>query len=151
MPSELTIDSQQMTLLSDAEWDTALRSGKWGELSLYYPRTQPVVEAMLRFTRAHSDTFRLALCRDGAFAKTWTVISLLSTQDGWQRVHVERVRCNVCDSTLMIANPTVADLYLGVKDWAEAMRRATASGPVRCVHCHKSLPRFAIWAELKDE
>lgn len=146
------VNNQQILLLGDDEWDKALRSGRWRELSLCYPRTRPVIEAMLRFTRAHSDAFRLGLCRDGAFAKTWTVISLLITQDGWQRVHVERVRCGACDAKLVIANPTVADLYLGVKDWAEAMRRATVSGAVRCVRCNESLPRFAIWAELlKDE
>lgn len=152
MPNELTVDNQQMLLLCENEWAVALHDGVWGDLPLYHPRTKPVIEAMLRFTRAHDDMFRLALCRDGVHAKTWTVMNLLATGGGWQRVHVERVRCDACGAKLMVANPTVADLYLGVKEWAEVMRRATASGSLRCVQCNESLPRFAIWAELiKDE
>jgi hypothetical protein len=76
---------------------------------------------------------------------------LFAVQDGWQRVHVERVQCAACGTWQMIANPTDADLYLGVKDWAGVMKRATASGSLRCVRCNQSLPRFAIWAEAVDD
>lgn len=148
MHCELTIDGQQMFLLGDEEWNAALHDGVWGELPLCSSRDRAVAEAMLWFTRAHRDAFQLALCRDGLFAKSWTVINLLATQHGWQRVHVERVRCDACGVTQMIANPTVADLYLSVKDWANVMKRATADGAVCCVRCGEKLPRFAIWAEI---
>ncbi|HEY3566743.1 MAG TPA: hypothetical protein VGP73_02330 [Thermoanaerobaculia bacterium] len=152
MSNELTVDNQQMFLLSDDEWDTALRDGVWEDLLLFYPPTKPLIEAMLRFTRAHGDAFRLALFRDGPYIKTWAVIHLLATRYGWQRVFVERVQCDACGAKLMIANPTVADLYFGVENWAELMKRATASGSLRCIQCGEKLPRFAIWVEaLKDE
>lgn len=152
MQDDLTVDGQQIFMLGNEEWDAALRSNIWCGLPLCSPRTRPLVEAMLRFTRVHSEAFRLALCRDSSFAKTWTVMNLLVTPDGWRRVHVECVRCGACGTTQMIANPTVSDLYLGVADWAGVMKRATVAGPVRCVRCKENLPRFAIWAEvLEDE
>ena len=150
MTNELTVDGQQILSLGDDEWDAALRDGVWGGLPLYHPRTKPAIEAMLRFTRAHSEAFRLAMCR-GVYAKTWTVMHLIAVPDGWQRVHVERIQCGACGTTQMIANPTDADLYLDVKDWAGVMKRATASGSLRCVQCNQSLPRFAIWTEAVND
>lgn len=78
-------------------------------------------------------------------------MNLLVGRGEWLRVYVERVKCSVCGAELLIANPAVADLYLGAKDWVDAMRNATASGSMRCVRCGGDLPRFTIWAELLDE
>ncbi len=152
MTSELKIDGQHILLLDDDEWDVALRDGFWGDLPVCHPLTKPVIEAMSRFTRAHSEAFRLVISKNSVHAKTWMVMNLFAVKDGWQRVQIERVQCGTCGTEQWIANPTDAELYLGVKEWAELMKRATASGSLHCVQCNQRLPRFAIWAEaVSDE
>lgn len=81
MQSELTVNDQQMFLLSDEEWDTSLREETWNDLLLCSPRTRSMVDAMLKFTRSHSDVFLLALSKDGPFAKSWTVMNLFEARD----------------------------------------------------------------------
>lgn len=148
MVSEMAVDGQQMFLLDDLEWERAVALGEWRQIGLVSPGTRPLLEAMLRFSRSRREAFRLAICRDSDFIKYWHVIHLIKTSYGWQRVHVERVTCSTCGINQWIANPTVADLYLGVLDWFDARERAMSAGPIPCIGCGAPLPRFAVWSEV---
>lgn len=75
------VDGQQMFLLRDEEWNSALEYGTWGELPLYSPSLNHITRSKLKFARSHPSEFRLALCRDSPFRKTWTVMTLFWVQD----------------------------------------------------------------------
>jgi hypothetical protein len=148
MKNEKATDGQKMFLLDDHEWDQALSLGAWRSLRLGYPETRELERAMLRFAQSHKNQFVLALYLATKVAKSWSVVTLISSPYGWQRVQIERVRCSTCGAVQSIANPTVTDLYLGVADWHQEVRRAMASGSVGCVRCGAQLPRFAVWSEV---
>jgi len=66
----------------------------------------------------------------------------------FQRVHLERRKCDNCGCQLIIANPNVLDIYSGVPseiDKFELMRKANKFDEKECPLCkQKSFPS-AIW------
>lgn len=144
---ELTLDGQPFVVPGDSTWDDIIASGSWGGLPVFYSNTKPIIVEMLRFVREHAEAFSLGLCKHGPFAKTWTAMTLFQgTQP--RRVHIERVRCGACGAMQTIANPVVADLFLGVDANNEAFARAFHAERVQCARCTGELPRPAVWTEL---
>lgn len=148
MHDEMILDGQQIFLLEDSEWDVVIDSGSWAGRPVHHPETRSWVASRLAFTRAHSAKFLLGICRRSQYINWWEVISLVSADEGWRRVQVERVVCGTCGTMQLIANPTISDLYLGMDDWWRVMRDATANGSLGCANCGSALPRFALWTEV---
>lgn len=145
-PQVLTVDGQPIVVPSDGDWSVVVEGGLWEGVPAFYPRTKPIVVEMLRFVRAHPGVFSLGLYKHGSHAKTWTAITLFASSEGWRRVHVERVRCGECGAAHATANPTVADLFLGVD--LKDRKTMLSFEKERCARCGNSLPRPAIWSEL---
>jgi len=144
---ELTLDGQPFIVPCEAAWDGIVESGSWCGLPAFYPRTKPIVIEMLRFVREHAGDFSLGLCKHGPFAKAWTATILFEGAQT-RRVHVERVQCERCGAVLVIANPAVAELFLGADARDEAFARASQAPRVPCAQCACELPRPAAWVEL---
>ena len=74
-------------------------------------------------------------------------IMLLKTPYGLQRVHIEHLACDFCHWYGATANPMIPDLYFGVADKWEVMRRAERHPVLPCPRCGSKLPRHPIWTE----
>ncbi len=79
------------------------------------------------------------------------IYTLVQIGEGIQRVHLERLTCEVCGWQGMTANPQIIDVYFGVPkeiDTFELMRYARKQYPViPCPTCQSKLPRHPIWVE----
>jgi hypothetical protein len=72
------------------------------------------------------------------------VIDFLTTK---QRVHLERLKCDVCGWIGMTANPLSPDLYVGVPNPQNALREARSHPVLLCPRSGDKLPRHPIWTE----
>jgi hypothetical protein len=139
------VDGADVVLPEDAAW-RRIEEAPGAYLDGWPVDVRDLLAALRWFVRAHRGAFALALYRPGPWGE-WLPLVLLRRAPGWQRVHIEHVRCARCGWWGATANPTVSDLYLGVPNQTAVLAAAWALAPAPCPACHAPLPRRAIWAE----
>ena len=148
---EIFVDGQKFHVPSVALWADLMHAGTYQERLIYYPLTKRLVDQDLQFAINHPTEFKLGLCLDGPLARAWTAMLLFRTEQGWQRVHIERLTCSNCGRVCTTANPEVPSLYIGTPEKWAALTRASHHQQISCPICGTELPRFAIWAEVHTE
>jgi len=77
----------------------------------------------------------------------WMFVVLYKLESSWQRVHIERVKCDKCNWIGEIANPTEPSLYDTVSNRFDVLDEVWEIANLPCPKCGEKLPRHAIWTE----
>jgi predicted RNA-binding Zn-ribbon protein involved in translation (DUF1610 family) len=141
------VDGELIYIPSHSTWDVIQRTSEFLGRRVSLFGTEELGQRLLVFVRSHEDDFFLGIHRLRS-SQNWSVLPLFRGSQGLQRVHVERVECISCGTSVRIGNSTDATIYYGSPDDMAAVRRAFASKPVPCPSCGGTIGRHAVWAKI---
>lgn len=134
------IDKTKFNLLMDDPFIDEIYVGGEGILKLIWGLN----EFVLKYPEFLLGIYKFKI---GAIKTKWMFIVLYQIESGWQRVHIERVKCDKCNWIGEIANPTEPSLYDTVKNRFEILDRVWIIPKKPCPNCGEGLQRYAIWTE----
>ncbi len=136
---------EKFYVFNKKEWAPLRETEYWIE----HPVLSQLIHQDIRFTEKH-ENFICAMTKYPMKNKrnTWIPHLFYILERGLQRVQLETTECTNCDWRGTIANPTLPDLYIALKDRFEIMRKCTQLKQVACPICNGKLERYAIWVEM---
>ena len=141
-----TLADEQLYIPDREGWRHLLQGESYAGKTAFPENIRQAVEYYLELTDKYH-LFILSFHDIAVFSKYHSVCMLLRTDTGLQRVHIEHLKCDVCGCYGATANPMILDLYFGVADKWEVMRRAERHPVLPCPRCKSKLPRHPIWTE----
>lgn len=141
----INVNGGDLNVLSLHELEAVEHEQNYHGFPVYSPLTQQIVLEMIEFVLNHTDVFCLGLQKD--WANNWIPHIILKLNSSWQRVQIEHSRCAKCGWLGTIADPTIADLYLGLTSKFEAIRAAYTLPKLNCPRCGEELDRHAVWVD----
>ena len=81
---------------------------------------------------------------------TWLLCCVYSYGNEWLRVTIENASCSFCEWKGIVANPTIPDLYFGMNNEVDILKRMNSMEFLRCPECGSAISRKAIWIEKKN-
>ena len=97
------------------------------------------------------DELKFALYKFSDDEQSWFYCIVVKLEFGWQRVFVEFIKCEDCQTKCISANQTLYDLYMLVPDKSEVYEKACSLPLASCPHCGRELPRPSVWNEKIEQ
>lgn len=141
---KLSVDGQEILIPDITIQASLLQATEIDDIPIAVPQ---VLGPYLKFVQHYPDHLKMGLRPVGVCITSWLPLVLLKTDRGWQRVHLERLVCDMCGWQGGTANPGIADLYHGTANWWETFMAAINLPAVPCPCCGAVLPRHPIWTE----
>jgi predicted RNA-binding Zn-ribbon protein involved in translation (DUF1610 family) len=138
--SKIVIDGQTVYLLHPNLIERILL-GK--EVNGIKVNALDLVENMMVFIKENPE-FSL-VCYLIGHQPRWMFCIVYQLDDTWRRVQIENVICNNCGWKGMSANPSIPELYFGVPNEWETLKKAASTQ--FCPQCSQKLSRDSLWTK----
>lgn len=135
---------EKFYILTKEKWSILRKTEYWTG----YPTLSQLVDKDIEFVEKNND-FICAMTKYSMKKRDAWVPYLFYIMEGGslQRIQLEMTECTNCSWRGTIANPTLPDLYIAIKDRFEIMRKCVQLKQATCPICNGKLKRDAIWTE----
>ncbi|GGF88164.1 hypothetical protein GCM10010912_36790 [Paenibacillus albidus] len=138
--SKIMLDGQLVYLIDPSLNESVISDKEINGIKVY---SVDLVRDMMIFIKENPG-FSL-ICYLIGQQRRWMFCIVYRLENTWRRVQIENLVCNKCGWKGISANPAIPELYFGVPNEWDALKKSSAAQS--CPQCAEKLPRDSLWTK----